>query len=84
MDALASDIDPDECIAPFVVDGALADDVSCVEDQSWRHLSAPQPPAAHWRRSKDRHLFYEESILTIVSATDCIQSLQSYHNGQDG
>jgi hypothetical protein len=46
MDAFAADIDPDKCVAPFVVDGALADDICCVEDQSWRHLCASQclPP----------------------------------------
>jgi hypothetical protein len=83
MDAFAADIDPDECVAPFVVDGALADDIRCVEDQSWRHLCASptafRPPAPFLS-----NLSYEKLILTIVSATDCVQSRQSYHNGQDG
>src|SRR3984957_1283270 len=56
MDAFAADIDPDECVAPFVVDSALADDICCVEDQSWRHLSGLQPPADQRHTSQARAL----------------------------
>jgi hypothetical protein len=63
MDAFAADIDPDECVAPFVVDSALADDICCAEDQSRRHPSGLQPPASCAHRhpeqptypTKDRH-----------------------------
>jgi hypothetical protein len=32
MDAFAAVIDPDECVASFLLDGAFADDVCCLED----------------------------------------------------
>ena len=41
VDTLAADVDPDERIAPFVIDRALADDVRRVEDQSRSHPALP-------------------------------------------
>ena len=39
--------------------------------------------AAQHRSKAGHHLSYESSILTIVSAIDCLQILHSYHNGQN-
>src|SRR5208337_5462487 len=56
MDALAADVDPDERIAPFVVDRALADDVRGVEDQSRSHPALPLRKAAGRRVANESSL----------------------------
>jgi hypothetical protein len=58
MDALAADVHPDQRVAPFVIDRALADDVRGVEDQPWRHPLYPQPSAA-----ERRNVLYPQPIL---------------------
>jgi hypothetical protein len=65
MDALAADVDPDERVAPFVVDCALAD-VRGVEDQIWSS-ALPQWSAAEWRSIFTQPILRNEEIDNLLS-----------------
>ena len=68
MDAFAADVDPDERVAPFVIDCALADDVGGVEDQPRSHPALPLVMAAD-RRTQWPYLSDEKKEIDKLTAT---------------
>ena len=80
----AADVDPDERVAPFVIDRALADDVRGVEDQPWCHPSTYGQPLSGAKFSPQPILRNEEIDKRVQLLIAYSQVNLSYWLGSNG